>query len=405
MKEKKSAGFLLEVGIGGYLLAILFNGYLMHLGLTAHLIETIRPFLPECFILFILFAWILSRPRIMLIDLQLWLYLLFVCALGLTRIPSAHSILSVVRDYLEPLILLTVVSSFKITELEKEKLFRLIGKVFALFIVIGFFFSVRQKLMGWQWTSEYFAGYAVWGVDKNASIRVSNGWMGFKVLGTTGSAETFGFYSAYAILFLLYNGFRRKPLNYILVIMAGINLFLSGMKTPMLIILMILFATLVLPRRKKMGVFGMVLMVIFGAGIFLYMIMDAGAWTETSVYLRLILWQDLLDLRHMINLLIPRNIFQYSDGAGNVGITGFWDNSYLYIMFSTGVLGLVLLLQCIVRRYKIITRVEKNKFTQYTMLYLALSSLTTCIFFGRNVITTLFLVLGLSTAAAKGETS
>lgn len=400
MRENKTANFLMECGICGYLLTVLFNGYLMHLGLSIDLIQILRPYIPEFFMMLVILAWLITKPKLLTVDLQYWVYILIVCALSVGSINSVNSVLAVVRDFFEPMIMLSIISVYGFSHRERTRVLSLILYIFTFFVVVGCYFAIHQKIMGESWTGVYFAGYTFWGVDTVASVRLSSGWLGFKALGTVGSAETFGFYNAFVIIYLLYYGYRYKMVNVALIVVAVVNVLCSGMKTPLLMILVILFAAVFFPNRKKMDVFGRLSVVVVAMVIFLCMIADGGDWTETSMYARLMNWQELLQGEHWINLLVPQNLFGYSSGAGNSGVTGFWDNAYFYVAFSTGFVGLFLFIRCLLARYRLIESTEQNKFMAYSLLFLAMSSITTCVFFGRNVITTMFMVFGIHTAVA-----
>lgn len=380
---------------------ILFNGYIKHIGLSIGFVETIRPVLPEVFALAAVFSWMIQGRRLLREDVGFWCYFIYVCLLSVPSCGNLNSVLSIVRDMIIPFFLLSILSTIRLSQKDNDQLMIVIRNIFALFIIIGFFAAVQQKILGWRWTSNFFVGEEVWGVDRNLSIRISSGWLGFKVLGTTGSAETFGFYSAFAVLYLPFFGFRKLYINWVLIGLAMVNILLSGMKTPFLIAVVIIFAIVFLPNRKKMGIVSKISIMAVGIGVFAYMIFSGGAWTESSMYMRLELWKDLASSEHIVNLLVPHSLFSYSDGAGNSGITGFWDNAYLYVAYSLGIFGLIAISRLLMRRFKLVQKVDAHRYMTYAYLFLALTSITTCVFFGRNVLGIFLIIVGLRTANAR----
>lgn len=59
---KKSSNYIFEkIGIFGYVAVLLFNGIIKHIGLSISILERIRPFLPEVFMVLILVGWIVSK--------------------------------------------------------------------------------------------------------------------------------------------------------------------------------------------------------------------------------------------------------------------------------------------------------------------------------------------------------
>lgn len=402
MKKRNTVLSLIRIGVGGYLLTLLFNGNLMHLGLSIGIIESIRPFLPEFFVALILVAWMIRGCPINKTDVIFWLYLLVVIVLGVANGQSTmKGMLSVIRDLLEPFVLLSIVSMIHLEQVQINRIMKDIRNIFAVFILIGVVVALQQNIMGWEWTSKYFAGYSFWGVNRDASLRIVSGWLGFKSLGTTGSAETFGFYNAFAILFLIYYGYRKKWTNALLVCIAVVNLLLCGMKTPLLVAVLIIFAAVFLPRRHKLGVFSKLMLCLVAAAVFVYLISSSGSWEDSSMYARFVYWRELLQDKHLISLILPMNIFTYAAGAGNTGITGFWDNTFLYLSFSTGIIGMMMVCKQMLYRYKLIQQDERNNYVVFAYLYIILSSFTTCIFFGRNFAGPMFLVIGLLTANAR----
>ncbi len=390
---------LLKIGVGGYLLTILFNGYLRHLGLTINALETIRPYLPEFFLVFIILVWLLSHNKFTRFDLLFWLYFIIIGVISLFTMPSLNSFFSVIRDLLEPFLILTIFSTLRLEDISTSQLMKEIRLIFTIFLLIGFVFALQQYLLGWEWTSKYFAGYSFWGVNQEESLRISTGWLGFKALGTTGSAETFGFYSSLAMLYLIYFGFKHKLANVLLVVVSIFNMLLSGMKTPLLISVVLLFAIIFLPKRKSMNIFQQVLICTVGLIIFLYLVLVNSSWEESSIYARLILWKDLLTWENLLNILLPHNMYYYAAGAENTGIIGFWDNSYFYLLFSIGIIGTVMVVLYFIRYWKQLRTAMENKYISYLLLYTALSGLTTCVFFGRNFIAIEMMIIGFFSAA------
>lgn len=306
MYIRRSVYNLLALGISGYFLTVLFNGILRHVGLTVSIIETLRPYLPEMFMVFIILAWLVSGTRLARSDLYFWLYTLAVCCISLISVNSLTSVLGTVRDLLEPFILISIVSSIRLHDDEVDSLMKLIRDILGIFMIIGFAFALYQNIMGWEWTSKYFAGYSFYGTNSDESLRIAYSWLGFKSLGTTASAENFGFYNAFAILFILFYGFRNRLVNVLLTVLAIMSILLSGMKTPLLIAVVLIFATIFLPRYRETGIAGKLGMVAVGVIAFIYLVFGQGSWTESSMYSRLEFWSQLFTGENISNLIIRR---------------------------------------------------------------------------------------------------
>ena len=261
-----------------------------------------------------------------------------------------------------------------------------------LFTVIGLQFSIYQRSIGWQGISKYFAGYSFFGVNDKESLRVINGWLGLRSLGTTGSSETFGFYSGLAIIIFLCYGFKNKKLNFALITISIMNILLSGLKTPLVSCAIILFLAVTYKKGYKSGWIRIIFACGLGLTVTIYTINSRGTWEDSSLYQRLILWSELFRAEHLVNIIAPVNILKYSSGTDSTGIISFWDNSFFYILFSTGIYGFI----AIIHRFKVLYQRACEAAVKYIIIYMALSGITTCIFFGRNFISVAMIVLGLT---------
>lgn len=393
----KSSNFILEkIGIFGYISVLLFNGIIKHIGLSIHFLEQIRLYLPEMFMFLIILGWIISKKYIKKIDLFFMFWIIIVMILSTSNIPSANSVLSAIRDLLEPFVLLFVISTRRISTVQRNDIDLMIERLFAFFILIGIAYAVIQRINGSVWTSIYFTGHQVWGVDTISGIRVTSGSFGFKVLGTTASAETFGFYNMLAIILVLFSNHFKKVTKTVLVGIAFVSIFFSGMKTALIVAILIVYICLMNKFGKQIKLFTKLGSVVLLLALFYYMTFVLSDWEDSSILQRLILWQSLGDGGYGINMIIPMSMFFFSAKAGNTGVISFWDNSYLYLMFSTGIIGLYLSVNLIYQKVKLISHIKRSWLNAdgVILLSLALCSASTCLFFGRNYIAVALIIIG-----------
>lgn len=395
--DRKSSNYILEkIGIFGYISTLLFNGVIKHIGLSIHFLEQVRPYLPEMFMFLIIVGWIVSKKYIRKIDFFFMFWIITVMLLSTSNIPSANSVLSAIRDLLEPFVLLFLISTRRISTVQKNDIDLMIERLFAFFILIGIAYAVVQRINGSVWTSVYFAGHQVWGVDTISGIRVTSGSFGFKVLGTTASAETFGFYNMLAIIVVLFSNHFKKMTKTVLVGVAFVSIFFSGMKTALIVAILIVYICLMSKFGKQIKLFTKLGSAILLLALFYYMTFVLSDWEDSSFLQRLILWQSLGDGGYGINMIIPMNMFFFSAKAGNTGIISFWDNSYLYLMFSTGIIGLILSINMIYQKVKSISYKNRSwlNVDGVIALSLALCSVSTCLFLGRNYIAVALIIIG-----------
>lgn len=395
--------YTLDWCICGYLICVLFYGFIIHIGLSISLVNSIRVFLPELFLMVSCFKWIFKTPKISKDMVYLLVIFIIVSILSITTIKTMKSVLFIIRDLLIPMLMLAVCSSCPLSEEKLNKIFKHIRFIFILFIVVGVFFGMLQQKLGWEWTSEYFAGYSFYGVNKDASLRIFHGTFGFCVLGTTGSSVNFGFYNALACLFMMYYGIRKKWINLILILLSVYNIIISGNKTALLGISILFLVKIVLPRKGNFKtIFKCIIILIVGI-FFIWLITYGNDSLGASMVQRLILWKELFTEKYILNLIIPHNLFFFSSGSDNSGIIDFWDNGYFYYAFSMGISGLILYSLCIYKRWKYIKRYENNTYITYLLIFLLLASFSTCVFFGRCIITYSMIMIGLMYSRSKGE--
>lgn len=396
--KKNKLGFsLFNLGIQGYMIIIFFNGILKHYGLLFNSLEKIRPYLPELFLFILFIGWCLLNTKIYRGDLTIIWWLSVVSCLGIFKMPSFLSFLSTFRDLFEPFILLLLISTLKINNKDYDKIFKKMIYIYYLFVIIGFIYAIYQKNEGSLWTARYFAGYEFWGVDPKAGIRISSGSFGFKVLGTTASAETFGFYNMLFIA-LVISLKRGRIINKILIIISLFNIYLSGMKTALLISIVLIYLVIMKKLRLRMGVFFKLQIMILIVLIFYYMSFVMVDWQSSSFYQRILLWRTLMNGENLLNLFLPINVFYYSAKSGNTGIISFWDNSYLYLAYSIGLIGLSFVIKYF---YSIFYKTKKfyNSILNPNCLIIItilLSSVSTCIFVGRNYISLAIIIISLN---------
>lgn len=376
---------LLLIGICGYVQVILYNGIIKHLGLCVSSIEGVRPFLPEFFLIVYLVGWIISEKQYKKNIVMFIFWLIAVCVMSIISAPSITAILSAIRDLLEPCLFLITLSTMKLTNKEKKKLVDLLENSLIIFVLIGAYFAISQKINDPQATAMYFTGHSVWGVDVEDGIRMSTGAFGFKVLGTTASAETFGFYNMFAIIVVLFSR-KRRIVKIAITVFSFVNMYCSGMKTAILVAILVMYIYLTYRYGKKARLIVKIGFVLIMVGLFYYMVFVLSDWEESSVYARLVLWKSLLSKENLINLFIPTKAFFYSAKAGNKGIISFWDNSYLYFAYSTGIVGLAMLVNLLNSKVKALYKICGDMINAGSMVLLSilLSGLSTCLFLGRN---------------------
>lgn len=388
---------LFRIGVIGYVACILFNGVLMHYGLSVNALASIRVFLPELFFIVMLLSSFRSNS---LLDKDILLYLMYLIALCFLSMANftLNSFALVVRDVLVPVCILLVIGQTNFSQAQYKRLFKSIVWLFRLFAFLGLIFAIVQYINGWQWTSRYFLGYEAWG---NNDVRIVYGWLGFKVLGPTGDPTTFAFYNIFVIILLLYGQGKINFIDIMLSLCALVSIVLTGNRTALLfIIVLVVYKILTGGEFKKFRRLVNFLLALICCSIAVIILFSEDSeWTYT-VFERFELWSELFDAQYIFNLFIPHSVFEFAGGEGVVGLLGSWDNTFLYMLFSFGIVGFVLFIAILWKRLK---KAHNATLTVMT-IFVCIAGLTTNIFFGRNILGTYLVFVGLYYSIVKRDT-
>ena len=174
---------LIAFGILGYITVLLFNGVLMHVGLSLPILEAVRPFLPEFFLVFSIFGWLMNKQKVgksLLISLVYFL-IVMILSFGNFTVPS---LLITLRNFLIPYFAMLLLSSCSSSRESFIRFNKSLLIIFSIFIVVGCGFSIIQQIRGWEWMSTYFQGYSSWGTSGNVRV-VWSSYETLRTLGTT----------------------------------------------------------------------------------------------------------------------------------------------------------------------------------------------------------------------------
>lgn len=376
---------LINFGVIGYITVILFNGILMHFGLTYPFLEAIRPILPELFLLFSLFGWILNNK---FVSYDFFLVIIFFSITMLFSYEnfSVNAFLITMRNVIIPFAFMLLISTTNSNKREFNNFLNMLFWIFAIFVITGSFFSIVQQLKGWNWMSTYFQGYASWG-DENGKVRVVMSSYGtLRTLGTTGDSSTFGLYSSLSIILFLFKEKKFYLFKLILCILALISIINSGNKTSLLLYVFIIFYyILTIIFKNNIKIMDRIVLFMVIITIFISLFFTFNASSDSFYYtmnMRFKIWSEIFTYENMLNLIFPHTIFGFSAMGDTGGVTTIWDNSYLFILFSFGIIGFLIFAYIFRNLIKIMI---KNNIVKVLVYILLLSMFSTNIFTGRNI--------------------
>ena len=399
LKNEKAAKYFLSnnliiIGLIGYIFVLLFNGILMHIGLSFHFVEIIRPYLPECFLLLSFLGWILNNKIISYNLLAFVIYFIFVSIFSIANF-TIDTLLITLRNVFIPVVMMNLFMTCSGNTIAYEKLRKYTIVLFSLFTIVGTIFSLVQQKNGWAWMGTYFQGYASWGDEGDVRI-IWSSWNTLRTLGTTGDAATFGLYNSIAILIFLFMYKGANVIKTILCSLSLISIYNSGNKTAMLIAIFLIFYYIfinVFSKNVKLNkrIFFTIILLIVGV----LLVVSSFADSESFLYtmnIRFGVWSDIFTIKNSINIFFPHMLFDFSALGNSGGNTTVWDNSYLFLLFSFGIFGCIIIIFPFIKIIKIF---KDNNFFEVILIVLIFSMISTNIFIGRNIGGYLLMLLGI----------
>lgn len=386
----------------GYCFCAFYHGVLIHWGLRIGFFITTRTFLPEVFLLPILLIWISSRPKIELPDFLLLIYVLLVLVASYNSRTSVKTVATVIRNLFLPILLLAISSSIVLSNTQLEITKKALAVFFKIFIVLGLIMCIWQRKVGWEKTAIYYAGYSYYGLNDTLSVKINYGTWGFSTPSLTGNSVNFAAIAAFSAIVLWHDKGTSKALKIIYFIIAIIEIYLSSNKTAFLALIIILMQKIFSMNSESLSkaIKTISIIALFAFVIWLTFFEN----TIEALYSmreRVNDWSVLLGPKYLVNLIFPHMAFDFSAGANNGVSTNAWDNAFYYMAYSIGLLGLFFFLAIVYRKNKYIVLIDKSGFTFDILFLLILSSVSTCVFFGRSTLTITMVMIGFLYGNAK----
>ena len=379
---------IIEICIPIYILYTFFYGIIVKFTINNNILFALKTIIPELLLTTIAVCGLLmikNKPKIRnKYTLILCVYTILIFFINLFTKPELVAVFYVIRDIMIPVTVFCILTQAGITDESKSKIIDRIGKIFIIFVVLGFILSLIQSINGWEWSSKFYTGYSFYGTDPVSKIKI---WEHGKLLRTpsvTGNSAIFGVYCLVSLIFILKTDIKYKT------ILIGLNmgsLFLSTSKTPLLIALFILLIDIIskYPKETRKKIY--IVSLIVGT-ILVLLIIFIKPSLLFSLKERVRFWSQLNEKAGILNLIIPLKLFGITSAAE--GVLSFMDNTYLYFMYATGIIGLVLMVLAILSFDK---STKNSNIIKYMMISFLIMSFFTNITQGRSYFTTYIVLM------------
>ena len=379
MKVKKSESYI-KILTFVYLIINLFYGIIKkNLRFNNFLIKNIS-YLPDLILIVLLGVIIINEKKIKINYLFYSIfYVSFIGIISLNNMNSMVELIYLFKGIFLPLLLLYFINTLEVYDKNNQKYIKKIINLFKLYSISGFILGIVQRIMDWKWTSKFYTGRTFYLQDELTKIKIWHAGGKLRVPSLTGNSVSFAMISLLIFVYFLYSRENiEKKWIYILCLLG--NMYVSTNKTSIIIGIIILLQYFIKKynNKTKMILIGLL---INGIIFSLYFI-NIDSKMFFSLKERIYFWKKILD-KHLIDILFPINLYKYSS-ASKSGFISVMDNTYMFFLFSLGIIGLIIYIKILLSLYK-----SKINGIKCTSIVVAFYSLTTNITQGVSLLSLL----------------
>lgn len=387
-----------------YIIYVFMYGIVIKLTISNGLIFQIKTYIPEI-ILGLITLLVIAKNGIRLKRYlsMLLMYSLLVFAINFCIYGFPEQALYCIRDIYIPLIAFCFLMQVRVSGEGMKKFTQRLVLFFKVYIIVGLILAVVQQIMGWEWASTFYTGYSFYGQDPVSKVKIAHNLGLLRAPSLSGNFATFGYYCLIASIFIdAHSDKVWKKLFWD--VLAVICMVLATNKSAIVAFAVVFILRFTGDIRNKSTwanrvVVGLVLMIAAFSTIMLMGDNSDGTGLLTSAFARVDVWEDIFNDTSALELVVPYKMFTY--GSGAEGGLGFWDNTYLYCVFTQGIIGTALWAGSIMRTYRIRMR-DRNKSVQHYVYELTIAflilSLTVNVTQGRGYLAHYLVLLAVGTS-------
>ena len=383
---------VIEWLIYAYLLTLMFGGIFTKVMISSSILMSIKGVLPDIIMILliivsiieIIIKWNSNKKSLKFLGI-LSAYIIFIFILNLINCPSVDKVLFILRDTCLPFISLFLLMKINFSELEIERIKKVIISILSIQIILGFILGIIQYNNGWEWTSKFYTGYSFYGIDPISNIKIWQSSGNLRIPSLAGNSVLFAFYNYIAYIIIKSSKIKFKKT---LIILSIVNIYLSTTKTVLLLVVFDFILICIINSKTKLKVLLIDIgLLLIGAIIILLPLANNNIYF--SIGERIIHWGNIFNSFNILDYIIPLNLFNL--GAGTEGALGFVDNAYFYFLLSYGVVGIVLYVIFIGNQIRVSIK-SNMKIIVGLLIGLLISSITTNIFQGRTYISVICII-------------
>lgn len=368
--------------IYAYIILVFFYGIVIKATVNLPLLFSLKTYLPEILIGIAASLYLTNKKNWMFTKFEFVgiVYFLTVIIINCVTCGFSNDALYCFRDIYIPIFACLIYMKIDFSSKALEKFYRFILIISMIYLVSGAILGIVEVMNGWDWTSKFYTGYSFYDVDAYSKVKISEASGQLRAPGLTGNSVSFSYYGLIAIIAIL-NKKDFNPVFKTFFFVSEIIILFCTLNKTTFIILGIIALYYLFNRLNK--VIRNILLLVIGIIALSYIVMHINNDIFYSVLDRFRFWGTLDSYVNPLEVLVPYNSFSYNPGAE--GILSFWDNTYLFFLFSIGIFGTVWVyfLSYKLKKRGCIVHTNMKLFFNYLYVFMMLSSLFNNITSGR----------------------
>lgn len=397
-----------------YFVYISLYGIIIKLTANNPTLFTIKTYIPEALLSLSLIPQFSKKHAIRKKSFALIVYMLLVLVMNYILHGATNQSFYWWRDLIIPVFIAIYINSGRVNGFEVENFLRKLSVYGRVYLILGFILALTENRLGWEWTSTFYAGHSFYGTDPYTKVLV-NQYLGFvRAPGLSANFSTFAFYSSICLFTIIWEDKHRgkktrKTIPWILLGFA--TCILSTNKSAILGLVIVLLLTMANEVRGRNRIIANMMLVFSGILLVVsfFAFDSSGSFATTYLsgsLLRFDAWASILESTNFIEAIIPYNMFLYGAGSDSATVTygiSFFDNFYLYLLMTQGIIGLYLIISMVVKNVKKLKENHSNLYGMsiYIVLFGAVIGLTSNMIQGRAYFAFAFILLSFFEATTR----
>lgn len=372
-----------------YIIYVFLYGIVVKFTVSNSALFSIKTYVPETILVLITMLGILKNGmKIKNYSFMLLIYSAIIFVINLCMYGFNEQAMYCIRDIYIPMLFFCFAMMMTVSDKGMQVFSVRLTRFFKIYLAVGLLLAVIQQIKGWEWSSIFYVGYPFYGQDSASKIKIAHNLGLLRAPSLSGNFATFGYYCLIAAIFIdAYSNTIWKKIFWDIIALAC--MVLATNKSAIVAFAIVLLLRTTVDLRKKSDQLNN-LIIVFIIGLIcvttLLIVGDNSDGTNIliSVFARFDVWKDIFEDVSFTEAIVPYKQFTY--GSGIEGSLGFWDNTYLYSIFTQGVVGTLLWMNLLRRSYR--SRMSKGNIMVRHYIY---------------ELTIAFLVLGLTVNAVQGR--